>query len=98
MFSPFYKLASVALIVMCLEKTIGAELPAKEIGVGDQAPVFTLKDQSDREFSLPKMIRQGPVAVVFIRSIDWCTYCQLQTVQLSENLPTPKRVLHIPQV
>jgi len=33
------------------------------------------------------MIQKGPVAVVFIRSIDWCTYCQLQTVQLSENLP-----------
>jgi peroxiredoxin len=58
----------------------------KEIAVGMRAPTFTLKDQSDREFSLETMISNGPVAVVFIRSIDWCTYCQLQTVQLSENL------------
>jgi peroxiredoxin len=58
----------------------------KEIVVGMRAPEFTLKDQNDREFSLKTMLGKGPVAVVFIRSIDWCTYCQLQTVQLSENL------------
>ena len=61
--------------------------PAKEITVGERAPAFTLKDQNDREFALETMIKKGPVAVVFIRSIDWCTYCQLQTVQLSESLP-----------
>jgi len=62
------------------------KVQSTEIGVGDRAPWFTLKDQNDREFSLEAMIKQGPVAVVFIRSIDWCTYCQLQTVQLSDNL------------
>jgi len=58
----------------------------EEIAVGMRAPAFTLKDQNDQEFSLETMIGKGPVALVFIRSIDWCTYCQLQTVQLSENL------------
>jgi len=32
------------------------------------------------------MLKKGPVAVVFVRSIEWCSYCQLQTVQLSQNL------------
>jgi peroxiredoxin len=64
----------------------GALAQAGEIAVGERAPSFTLKDQNDREFSLAAMIKKGPVAVVFIRSVDWCTYCQLQTVQLSENL------------
>ena len=59
---------------------------SKEIAVGDRAPLFTLKDQNDREVSLKEMIRKGPVAVVFIRSVTWCTYCQLQTIQLSDNL------------
>jgi len=27
-----------------------------------------------------------PVAMVFVRSVEWCSYCQLQTVQLSQNL------------
>ncbi|PWU08568.1 MAG: hypothetical protein C5B50_29420, partial [Verrucomicrobia bacterium] len=59
----------------------------KEIAIGDPAPPFVLKDQNDLEFSLGTLTRNGPVAVVFIRSIDWCSYCQLQTVQLSQNLP-----------
>ncbi len=66
---------------------VGGDLaPAKEIAVGARAPAFTLKDQNDRELSLETLLKKGPVAVVFIRSIDWCAYCQLQTVQLSENL------------
>src|SRR6185436_10484331 len=56
------------------------------IDTGERAPLFTLKDQNDREVSLAAMTKKGPVAVVFIRSIGWCSYCQLQTVQLSENL------------
>src|SRR5438045_1467607 len=58
----------------------------KEIDVGERAPLFALKDQNGREFSLAAMTKKSPVAVVFIRSIGWCSYCQLQTVQLSENL------------
>lgn len=59
---------------------------SKGIRVGDRAPLFTLKDQNDREFSLQKMLKKGPVATVFVRSVQWCSYCQLQTVQLSQNL------------
>ena len=65
----------------------GVPTPAKEIAVGDHAPAFTLKDQSDQEYSLEVMLKKGPVAVVFIRSVEWCTYCQLQSVQISDNLP-----------
>lgn len=79
--------AMLVLLAVGLEAIAAAGAAAKAVAVGDRAPLFALKDQNDREFSLEAMIRQGPVAVVFIRSIDWCTYCQLQTVQLSENLP-----------
>ena len=79
--------ALLVLLAASAKAAEGALTPAREIAVGARAPAFTLKDQNDREFSLGEMIKKGPVAVVFIRSIDWCTYCQLQTVQLSENLP-----------
>jgi peroxiredoxin len=79
--------ALMAFLAMSLKAVEAALAQAKEIVVGERAPSFTLKDQNDREFSLEAMIRKGPVAVVFIRSIAWCTYCQLQTVQLSEHLP-----------
>ena len=75
-----------ALLVSIFFARGQAGVPPKEIAVGMHAPAFTLKDQNDREFSLDEMLKQGPVAVVFIRSIDWCSYCQIQTVQLSEHL------------
>jgi peroxiredoxin len=57
-----------------------------EIAIGQRAPSFTLKDQNDREVSLDSLLKKGPVAVVFIRSIEWCVYCQLQTIQLQQNI------------
>lgn len=54
--------------------------------MGDPAPKFVLKDQNDAEFSLEEMTKKGPVAVVFVRSVEWCVYCQLQTMQLGANL------------
>lgn len=81
------RVALMVLLAASSNAVDDALAQAKEIAVGDRAPSFTLKDQNDHEFSLDAMIKKGPVAVVFIRSIDWCVYCQLQTVQLSENLP-----------
>ena len=79
--------ALMMLVAASAKAAEGALTPAREIAVGQRAPSFSLKDQNEREYSLEAMIKKGPVAVVFIRSIDWCAYCQLQTVQLSENLP-----------
>ena len=84
--STIHQLAMVLLLAISSQTMTRAVPPPKELGVGERAPVFTLKDQTEREFSLATLLKKGPVAVVFIRSIDWCTYCQLQTVQLSENL------------
>ena len=74
-------------VLMASLKIMAQEPPqSREIRVGDHAPAFTLKDQNDREFSLEKMLKKGPVAMVFVRSVQWCSYCQLQTVQLSQHL------------
>ena len=77
---------SMALLLANLRIVAQAAPQSGQIGVGERAPLFTLKDQRDRQFSLETMIKKGPVAVVFVRSIEWCSYCQLQTVQLSQNL------------
>jgi len=86
----FHILRSAAMMMLLAANAKGVDgalPPAREIAIGERAPSFALRDQNEREVSLETMIKNGPVAVVFIRSIDWCTYCQLQTVQLSENLP-----------
>jgi len=77
---------SIAILLANLQIVAQAAPQSGQIGVGERAPLFRLKDQNDREVSLATMLKKGPVAVVFIRSIEWCSYCQLQTVQLSQNL------------
>src|SRR5262249_32138337 len=87
--STFFTLCQLLLmaVLMASLKTVAQEAPqAREIRVGDRAPLFTLKDQNDCEVSLETMLKKGPVAVVFVRSVEWCSYCQLQTIQLSRNL------------
>ncbi len=79
-------LLAILTLVVIQPGVDAASPPTGEIAVGELAPTFTLKDQNDREVSLGAMLKNGPVAVVFIRSVSWCTYCQLQTIQLSENL------------
>ena len=51
-----------------------------------QQAAVALKDQNDQDVSLEALLKKGPVAVVFIRSADWCLYCKLQMVQLQRNL------------
>ena len=54
--------------------------------IGQRAPAFTLKDHNGQEVSLDALLKNGPVALVFIRSADWCLYCKLELVQLQRNL------------
>lgn len=77
----------------------GASLPFEEsvaggtretadpgLAVGERAPSFTLPDQSGRPVSLESLLANGPVALVFSRSADWCLYCKMQLVQLEKNI------------
>jgi peroxiredoxin len=55
---------------------------SRGLPVGHSAPAFELKDQTGAQISLDSLLKKGPVAVVFHRSVDWCLYCKLQMVQL----------------
>jgi cytochrome oxidase Cu insertion factor (SCO1/SenC/PrrC family) len=41
------------------------------LAVGEKAPLFTLKDQTNHDVSLESLLKKGPVALVFFRSADW---------------------------
>ena len=60
------------------------EYPAEKTGlpVGQSGPSFSLSDQNGKQVSLESLLKKGPVAVVFHRSVDWCLYCKLQMIQL----------------
>lgn len=71
-----------------LSDTNGKQPVSEEFGllIGKRAPSFTLKDQNDRDVSLPLLLQKGAVVVVFYRSADWCPYCKQQLVDLQRNL------------
>jgi len=88
-FLQFFRLRNLlvaALFAAALDAPAQAAPQKHAITIGQRAPPFTLKDQNDREISLDALLKKGPVAVVFIRSVEWCVYCQLQTIQLQQNL------------
>jgi peroxiredoxin len=54
--------------------------------VGDRAPTFTLPDARGGEVALERLLRDGPVALVFYRG-QWCPYCDLALRAYQEVLP-----------
>ncbi len=54
--------------------------------IGQHAPPFTLNDQNGKEVSLDALLKNGPVALVFFRSADWCLACEFQWVKLQAHV------------
>lgn len=50
---------------------------------GEKLPGFMLPDHEGRLVSLDALLRDGPVAVVFVRG-HWCPYCRLNVADLAE--------------
>jgi peroxiredoxin len=84
-------LAGLYLLAAVLFSTVveaDQPAPSDEVGlrIGQLAPAFTLKDQFGKDVSLNSLLKNGPVALVFFRSADWCLSCELQLVKLQRNL------------
>jgi len=76
---------------------LAAVLPAAEgnaatmmpgLKVGDHAAAFTLKNSAGADVSLSDLVKNGPVALVFVRSADWCPFCRRQLQDLQKDLST----------
>ena len=74
----------MAAVLPSIHLSADDEAPPVNTGlpVGEVGPAFTLLEQNGKEVSLESLLKKGPVAVVFHRSVDWCLYCKLQMVQL----------------
>ena len=70
------------LLPICLDADEAAPPVNAGLAVGQVGPAFTLVEQNGKEVSLESLLKKGPVALVFHRSVDWCLYCKLQMVQL----------------
>lgn len=54
--------------------------------VGTRAPDFTLPASGGKDVSLRALLDQGPVALTFVRSADWCPFCRKQLEALQKDL------------
>jgi len=77
------KFLSFALLLLAVA-VHAADLPG--LKVGEKAVEFTLKRSGGDEVVLADLLAQGPVALVFVRSADWCPFCRRQLQDLQKDL------------
>jgi peroxiredoxin len=75
----------LSTIVLFAALFINAQDAPKGLQVNDDAPSFTAKDQSGKNFSLSDQLKNGPVVLVFYRG-QWCPYCNKQLKKLEDSL------------
>ena len=88
---------AVALVSLLLTASLpAADMPAPPaappaeppgLKVGEKAADFTLKNSAGEEVALQALLKKGNVALVFVRSADWCPFCRRQLQDLQKNLP-----------
>ncbi|MDI9341651.1 MAG: peroxiredoxin family protein [Sediminibacterium sp.] len=55
------------------------------LNIGDVAPDFTAKNQSNKDISLKTLLQSGSVVLLFYRG-EWCPYCNRQLKALEDSL------------
>ncbi len=57
-----------------------------DIKVGDTIPHdLTLTDQNGKEQSFKNLTGDKGIVLMFVRSVDWCPYCQKQLLEMNKN-------------
>ena len=62
---------AIFLVLCSISSLQAADWKVPGIEVGKRAPDFQLKDQLGNPIQLSKLLKKGPVAVVFHRSASW---------------------------
>jgi peroxiredoxin len=60
-------------------------LAENAISVGDQAPMFVLRDGTGAEVDVEALLESGPVVLCFYRG-GWCPYCNLELRSYQQHL------------
>jgi peroxiredoxin len=58
----------------------------KVLKTGSKVPLFKLNDVNGNKFDIKKMLKKGPVVMVFYRGA-WCPFCSLYLNAIQEKLP-----------
>ncbi len=84
------KIACLIIVSVLAFSFITNDKPAG-LNVGDAAPDFTAKNQSNKDINLKELLKSGSVVLLFYRG-EWCPYCnrQLKALEDSMSLITAK--------
>jgi peroxiredoxin len=75
----------ILLFLLSVLRLGASELPG--LKVGEPAPEFSLSGSISDPLSLTALRAKGPVALVFVRSADWCPFCRNQLKELESARP-----------
>ena len=67
----------LAVLDEAIQNVIDSDILERALGVGQQAPDFTLKNTSGKKLNLHDMLKKGPVVLTFFRG-RWCPNCNLE--------------------
>lgn len=67
-------------------KLVAAQIERNALGVGADAPDFSLPATNGEQVQLRDLLARGPVVLTFYRG-DWCPYCNLQLRTYQKALP-----------
>jgi peroxiredoxin len=73
-------------LVFLLSTTLVGAADQPGLKVGAAAPDFTLGSSAGGTLTLKTVLAEGPVALVFVRSADWCPFCRRQLTDLQAAL------------
>jgi peroxiredoxin len=65
---------------------IESKLADQVVGVGSEAPGFSLPNATGQQVALSQMLTRGPVVISFYRGV-WCPFCNLEQRALQQYLP-----------
>lgn len=68
------------------QELVDAGLAAKALGVGAQAPAFTLPNAAGDHIASADLLAKGPLVLTFYRGV-WCPYCNMELQALQAALP-----------
>lgn len=74
------------LLAFCAVSVFAAsnQVPLPGLDVGAKAPDFALPSAAGATVELKQLLAKGNVALVFVRSADWCPFCRTQLQDLEK--------------
>jgi peroxiredoxin len=75
-----------SLMDRATKELIQAKLTDQVVGVGSEAPGFSLPNATGQQVTLRQMLTRGAVVISFYRGV-WCPFCNLELHSLQQYLP-----------